>query len=305
MVTLRAPRRANSSSAAARMRWRLRAASARSVRARPRSPGCSIPLSGAGMRASLTNNWTMRPHAGTMPASKRTQRPVDLPRWEPAGPLASGPHSLEEVARLAMEILLVPVALLVGGLLAVQAAANLQLSGAAGSPVGASTLQLGIGALLLTLAAALAGALGAVDLIPDAEPWHLLGGLGSAVYITAGILLFPRLGALVSVGLFVAGQMLASLALDSFGLLGVERIAPSAARLAGAAAVVAGIALVVRAQTRERAPAAARPAVVGGSAAPPAASAGRAGRLAAAPGRPAAPAAGRAGQVRPRRRGQA
>ncbi len=204
-----------------------------------------------------------------------------------------------------MEILLVPVALLVGGLLAVQAAANLQLSGAAGSPVGASTLQLGIGALLLTLAAALAGALGAVDLIPDAEPWHLLGGLGSAVYITAGILLFPRLGALVSVGLFVAGQMLASLALDSFGLLGVERIAPSAARLAGAAAVVAGIALVVRAQTRERAPAAARPAVVGGSAAPPAASAGRAGRLAAAPGRPAAPAAGRAGQVRPRRRGQA
>jgi transporter family-2 protein len=176
-----------------------------------------------------------------------------------------------------MEILLIPVALLVGGLLAVQAAANLQLSGAAGSPVGASTLQLGIGALLLTLLAALAGVLHAIDLIPDAKPWHLLGGLGSAVYITAGIVLFPRLGALVSVGLFVAGQMLASLALDSFGLLGLERIAPSAARLAGAVAVVAGIALVVRAQTRERAPAAAGP--------------GQA-------------AAGRAGQVRPWRRGQ-
>src|SRR6266508_1695563 len=211
----------------------------------------------------------MRPHADTMPASKRTQRPVDLPSWEPAGPLAPGPPSLEEVATLAMEILLVPVALLVGGLLAVQAAANLQLSSAAGSPVGASTLQLGIGALLLTLLAALAGAIHAVGLVPDAEPWHLLGGLGSAVYITAGILLFPRLGALVSVGLFVAGQLLASLALDSFGLLGVDRIGPTPARLAGAAAVVAGIALVVRAQTRERAAAVADAAGAQGGAVGP------------------------------------
>ncbi len=230
-----------------------------------------------------------------MPASKRTQRPVDLPRWEPAGPLASGPPSLEEVATLAMEILLVPVALLVGGLLAVQAAANLQLSSAAGSPVGASTLQLGIGALLLTLLAALAGAIHAVGLVPDAEPWHLLGGLGSAVYITAGILLFPRLGALVSVGLFVAGQLLASLALDSLGLLGVERIGPTPARLAGAAAVVAGIALVVRAQTRERAAAVAGAAGAQGGAVGP--KDGAAGRAAAGPAARAPAGARQRGQA--------
>jgi len=194
-----------------------------------------------------------------------------------------------------MEILLVPVALLVGGLLAVQAAANLQLSSAAGSPVGASTLQLGIGALLLTLLAALAGAIHAVGLVPDAEPWHLLGGLGSAVYITAGILLFPRLGALVSVGLFVAGQLLASLALDSLGLLGVERIGPTPARLAGAAAVVAGIALVVRAQTRERATAVAGAAGAQGGAVGP--KDGAAGRAAAGPAARAPAGARQRGQA--------
>jgi bacterial/archaeal transporter family-2 protein len=154
-----------------------------------------------------------------------------------------------------VEALLIPFALLVGGLLAVQAAANLQLSRALGSPVGGSTLQLGIAAVLLTALAALAGTLNAFAAIPAAEPWHLLGGLGSAIYVTAGILLFPRLGALVSVGLFVAGQMLASLVVDGLGLLGVERTGFSLAGLTGGGAVIAGIVLVVLAQVRASGPA--------------------------------------------------
>ena len=108
-----------------------------------------------------------------------------------------------------MEPLVVPVLLLVGGLLAVQSAANVQLSAAMVSPFGASTLQLGIGAALLVALSVL------------------------ALYITAGVLLFPRLGALVTVGLFIAGQMLASLVLDGFGWLGVAQQTPDAAELAG------------------------------------------------------------------------
>jgi bacterial/archaeal transporter family-2 protein len=147
-----------------------------------------------------------------------------------------------------MEVLALPLLLLVGSLLALQAAANVQLSTAMTSPFGASALQLGIGAALLVALAALAGSLGAVELLGDAEPWTLAGGLGSAIYITAGILLFPRVGALVAVGLFIAGQMLASFLLDGFGWLGVEREPLGLAALLGAAAVVAGAWLIVRAQ---------------------------------------------------------
>ena len=147
-----------------------------------------------------------------------------------------------------MEALALPILLAVGGLLALQAAANVQLSTAMASPFGASALQLGIGAALLLALAAAAGTLGAIELLGHAEPWTLAGGLGSAVYITAGILLFPRVGALVAVGLFIAGQMLASLLLDGFGWLGVEREPLSAAAPLGAAAVVAGAWLIVRAQ---------------------------------------------------------
>ena len=59
--------------------------------------------------------------------------------------------------------------------------------------------------------------------LDDVAAWHLVGGLGSAIYITAGILLFPRLGAVTTVGLFITGQMFASLLLDGTGALGVER----------------------------------------------------------------------------------
>jgi transporter family-2 protein len=138
--------------------------------------------------------------------------------------------------------------LLVGSLLAVQAAANVQLSAAMGSPFGASTVQLGIGAALLVTAAAAAGSLGALGLLDEAEPWHLAGGLGSALYITAGIVLFPRVGAVLAVALFIAGQMLASVALDGFGALGVAPDPIGLRQAAGAVAVLTGAALIVRAQ---------------------------------------------------------
>ncbi len=152
-----------------------------------------------------------------------------------------------------MEALVVPLLLVVGGLLALQAAANVQLSTGMASPFGASTLQLSIGAVLLLALTAVLGTLGAFDLLGEATGWHLLGGLGSAIYITAGILLFPRLGALVTVGLFIAGQMGASLLVDGFGWLGVAREPLDVAAILGAAAVVIGAVLIVRAQAGARA----------------------------------------------------
>ena len=153
-----------------------------------------------------------------------------------------------------MEALIIPCLLVVGTLLSLQAAANVQLSAALGSPFGAATLQLGIGAAALLGLAAAAGALGAFALIPEAEPLDLVGGVGSAVYITAGILLFPRLGAVVSVGLFVAGQMGASILIDGLGALGVEQHGPDAPAALGALAVIAGIWLVVRGQASPGSP---------------------------------------------------
>ena len=147
-----------------------------------------------------------------------------------------------------MEALAIPYLLLVGALLALQAGANVQLSAAMAHPVGASALQLTIGAALLLAVTAVLHGLGALDGLDDVAAWHLVGGLGSAVYITAGILLFPRLGAVLTVGLFIAGQMLASLALDATGWLGVAQETVSATSALGAGAVTGGAIVIARSQ---------------------------------------------------------
>lgn len=143
-----------------------------------------------------------------------------------------------------MYAVLLASALLVGCLLAVQTSANLQLTKVVGTPYGASTVQLSLAAVLLAAVALGTGVVGAVRL--DVPLWELLGGLASPVYITSGILLFPRLGALASVGLFVTGQVIASLAIDLFGLLGIPRQPSSVGILLGVLAVLAGITVIIR-----------------------------------------------------------
>lgn len=147
-----------------------------------------------------------------------------------------------------METLLIPASLLAGGLLAVQAGANAQLSKATGSPFAATTLQLSVGTLALLVLALLTGTLTALAALPRVPWWHAAGGVASAFYVVSTILLFPRLGAVVSVGLFIAGQMLASFALDVGGLAGAAPRAIDAALAVGMLAILAGAAVIVKGQ---------------------------------------------------------
>lgn len=148
-----------------------------------------------------------------------------------------------------MDNLLMTLAFAAGGLLAVQAGANAQLAKATGSPFAATTLQLSVGSVLLILLTLVTGTLAALQALPDARWWHTVGGTASAFYVVSTILLFPRLGAVVSVGLIIAGQMLASLALDSFGLLGISGHGFAIGATLGTLVVLVGAALIVFGQS--------------------------------------------------------
>lgn len=147
-----------------------------------------------------------------------------------------------------MDTLFVPLSLLAGSLLAVQAGANTQLAKATGSAFAATTIQVLIaGTLLLTVAAA-TGTVFAFRSLPGVPWWHASGGIATAIYVASTILLFPRLGAVVTVGLFIAGQMLASLGLDTLGIIGVPKQPPDASTIMGALAVLVGAAAIVLGQ---------------------------------------------------------
>lgn len=147
-----------------------------------------------------------------------------------------------------MTITYILFALLAGSGLPVQGAANARLSKTLASPFAATTLQLAIGATLLFLAAASSGSLAALGRLDSVPWWQLTAGLASAAYVVAGIVLFPRIGAVVTVGLFITGQVFASLLLDGFGLFGVARRDFVPLTWTGTALAVAGIVLIVRGQ---------------------------------------------------------
>lgn len=143
-----------------------------------------------------------------------------------------------------MELGFVLLSLVAGGLLVVQAGANAQLAKATGSPFTATAIQLFLGALVIAVVALATGELGAVRKLADVPLWHVLGGVASALYVVATILLYPRIGAVLAVGLIIAGQMLASLVLDLVGLFGVPVRALDQGMVIGAVAIVAGAAAI-------------------------------------------------------------
>ena len=144
-------------------------------------------------------------------------------------------------------ILLLLLALAAGVLLPVQAGLNAQLRSALGSPVAAALVSFLVGtAGLATVAVLLRTPLPLGRAWAATTPWQWSGGLIGAVYVLAAIVLAPRLGAATLIAAVVAGQMITSLVLDQYGLVGFPVHSLTPVRLLGAALVIAGVILIQR-----------------------------------------------------------
>ena len=76
--------------------------------------------------------------------------------------------------------------------------------------------------------------------------WAWSGGMFGAIFIALGILLVPKIGAATFIALLVAGQMLASVAFDHVGLLGLAQRPVDLPRIIGVALLIAGVLLIRR-----------------------------------------------------------
>jgi bacterial/archaeal transporter family-2 protein len=74
----------------------------------------------------------------------------------------------------------------------------------------------------------------------------LLGGFFGAAYLGVSIVLLPRLGAATVVALVVSGQLISSLVIDRFALLGVPQHPFGPGRALGALLLLAGVLLIRR-----------------------------------------------------------
>ncbi|PPS63368.1 DMT family transporter [Pseudomonas sp. BRM28] len=142
------------------------------------------------------------------------------------------------------------VALLAGAAVPFQAGANAALGRLLGHPLWATLISLAVSVLMVLPALLLMRApLPQLSNLGQAPWWAWLGGVAGVAYITAALILTPRLGAAGFIVCVIAGQVLSSLIIDQWGLMGLPSRPVNGLRIAGVALIIVGM-LVVQWGTR-------------------------------------------------------
>lgn len=138
------------------------------------------------------------------------------------------------------------LAIVAGALISLQAPINAMAGQRLGHVIGGAALSFVVGTAFL-LAIVLVGLRDQIDFaaLRTMSPMLFLGGLLGAFYVAMSIWLTPKLGVGAVISLGIAGQVLASLVLDHYGLLNLAVREVTLGRASGALMVVAG-ALMVR-----------------------------------------------------------
>jgi transporter family-2 protein len=133
-----------------------------------------------------------------------------------------------------------------GAFLPLQALLNARLGQSIGGPLWAACVSFFIGTLGLGLFLVLQRTgPPALSALPT-TPWLWAGGLLGAFYLTATIASVQHLGAASTIAFVIAGQLIASLLLDHFGVLSAAPHPINAMRLAGALLLFSGAWLITR-----------------------------------------------------------
>jgi transporter family-2 protein len=137
------------------------------------------------------------------------------------------------------------LALIAGAALATQVALNSQLKAAVGTPMEATLVS-----VCVTAVAAFVYILVAREPLPKfaslaGSPWWVwCGGLMGVFYLWATVVAARKLGVALTSGLFIAGQAVTSLVLDTFGFLNMPIHTASVPRIVGVILIVAGVAVM-------------------------------------------------------------
>ncbi len=137
--------------------------------------------------------------------------------------------------------------ILVGASLAVQVGLNAIMRTHLGSAVAAATVNFAVGLALLVAALLFTRApIPGTAQLGAAPWWAWLAGAAGAAYVASSAVVGPLIGGAAFVAAVVAGQMIASLALDHYGVLGFPERPIDTLRVIGAVLVVTGVVLLGR-----------------------------------------------------------
>ena len=140
---------------------------------------------------------------------------------------------------------LYPFILVAGALQAFGAPMNGQLYKSLVNPWVASLVSFGlIVAVLLVLTAAMPRPVPTIEGVTAMPWWAPMGGIVGAVAVFAGLLFVERLGAGPTNGLIITANLVASLAVDHFGLFNTAIHEINIWRVLGGLLMISGVALI-------------------------------------------------------------
>lgn len=136
-------------------------------------------------------------------------------------------------------------AIVAGAAVPFQAGANAALGRGLGHPLWGTMVSLGVSVLcILPIMIAKKVPVPTFGNLAGAPKWIWIGGAVGVFYITAALLLAPKLGAVAFIAAVIAGQMAASIAIDRFGLMGFAEKPLSAPRLVGIGLIILGVVIM-------------------------------------------------------------
>lgn len=139
------------------------------------------------------------------------------------------------------------IALLAGAMMPTQAATNNKMATFVDSPVLAAFISFLVGTIALLVYLLLTGVpLTNVAAVREAPAIAWVGGLLGAFFVAASVTLVPRLGVALTFSLIIAGQMIVTLVIDHFGLLGLDVKPVNWLRIAGIILITGGVGLIRR-----------------------------------------------------------
>jgi transporter family-2 protein len=139
------------------------------------------------------------------------------------------------------------LAIAAGISIVIQQALNANMRGALHSAAWSGFVSYALGlACMALLALALRDPIPAASLAARVPWWAWSGGLFGAIFIGLGVFLVPQIGAATFIALVITGQMLASVAFDHFGWMGLTQRPIDAPRLIGVSLLIGGVVLIRR-----------------------------------------------------------
>lgn len=144
-------------------------------------------------------------------------------------------------------LIAIALSLLAGFAVPLQAGSNARLGVILGHPFWATVISLLVSGLAIALLMLIVKVPRPNLVALSAGPWWIwLGGVAGVFYITVALMVVPRLGALNFIMAVVVGQLIISLLMDYFGLLGLPRHPPSLQKILGVSVVLAGFIIASR-----------------------------------------------------------